>query len=199
MYYKVLLNERIRVEPKLFKEKVEETITSAILEQYEGLLTENQGILVSFISIQSVGEGLIIPGDGAVHYDTNFQMLCWKPNVQEIIEGKIGEITEFGAFVKMGPIDGLVHLSQVMDDFVSFSKAGGLLGRDSKRSLKSGDNVLARIIATSMKNLSTAKIGLTMRQDGLGRSEWYEEKKVITPSKKKTDKKESKKPKGGKK
>ena len=76
-----------------------------------------------------------------------------------------------------------------MDDFVSYSKTGSLQGKESKRSLKVGDNVKARIVAISMKSLQTAKISLTMRQLGLGKSEWLEEEK------KKAKKKVEKKPK----
>jgi DNA-directed RNA polymerase subunit E'/Rpb7 len=38
--------------------------------------------------------------------------------------------------------------------------------------LKVGDICKARIIAVSYKDLSNPKIGLTMRQIGLGKDEW---------------------------
>ena len=94
-----------------------------------------------------------------------------------IVEGKVAEITEFGCFVNIGPIAGLVHISQVMDDFVSYSKSGVLQGKKTKRSLKVGDMVRARVVAISLKSLQTAKIGLTMRQPGLGKLEWLKEGK----------------------
>ncbi|MDR3063073.1 MAG: DNA-directed RNA polymerase, partial [Methanobrevibacter sp.] len=54
-----------------------------------------------------------------------------------------------------------------------------LLGKESKKSLEEGNLVKARIVAVSLKGDSTkeAKIGLTMRQNGLGRLEWIEEAK----------------------
>ncbi|MCH1624765.1 30S ribosomal protein S1 [Fredinandcohnia quinoae] len=39
--------------------------------------------------------------------------------VGEIVEGKIQRITDFGAFVDLGGIDGLVHISQLSHDHVS--------------------------------------------------------------------------------
>jgi DNA-directed RNA polymerase subunit E' len=72
----------------------------------------------------------------------------------------------------LGPIDGMIHISQTMDDYVSFAKDKVLTGRDSKRSLKVGDLCRARIIAVSFKDLTNPKIGLTMRQPGLGKLEW---------------------------
>ena len=44
-------------------------------------------------------------------------------------------------FVELGPIEGMVHVSQTMDDFVSFSKDKVLSGKETKRSLKVSDKV----------------------------------------------------------
>jgi DNA-directed RNA polymerase subunit E' len=71
----------------------------------------------------------------------------------------------------------MIHISQTMDDFVSFSKTNLLVGKASKRSLKKGDLCLARIVAISHKG-EGVKIGLTMRQPGLGKIEWFKEEKV---------------------
>jgi DNA-directed RNA polymerase subunit E' len=73
----------------------------------------------------------------------------------------------------MGPLDGMIHISQAMNDFVSFSKDKVLQGKDSHRSLKVGDQCRARVIAVSFKE-GTPKIGLTMRQAGLGKEDWIE-------------------------
>lgn len=64
-----------------------------------------------------------------------------------------------------------------MDDYVSFSKSNTLVGKTSKRSLKTGDLCLARIVAISHKG-GELKIGLTMRQPGLGKLEWIKEDEV---------------------
>jgi DNA-directed RNA polymerase subunit E' len=54
-----------------------------------------------------------------------------------------------------------------------------LIGKESKTSLEEGNKVRARIVALSLKGKSSkeTKIGLTMRQPGLGRFEWIEEEK----------------------
>lgn len=51
------------------------------------------------------------------------------------------------------------------------------MGKSSKRSLKSGDTCVARIVAISHKGESP-KIGLTMRQPGLGKLDWIKEEKA---------------------
>ncbi len=129
------------------------------------------------VDVDEVGEGKIVAGDPGVHYKTKFKMLAFKPELQELVYGKVIDNTEFGAFVRIGPMDGLVHISQLMDDFVSYdSKNSVFLGKQSRHTLKEGDEVRARIISVSFGK-DENKIGLTMRQPGLGAIQWLEEEK----------------------
>ena len=144
-------------------------------EQFNGFISKDLGVVIGVVSIKEVREGVIIPGDGAAYYDTIFSVLSFKPEIQEVILGKVSDITDFGAFINIGPIDGMIHVSQTMDDFVSFSKSNILTGKDSKKTLKVGDNCRARIIAVSYKDISNPKINLTMRQAKLGALQWIEE------------------------
>jgi len=89
----------------------------------------------------------------------------------------VKEITEFGAFVRLGPIDGLVHVSQLTNDFINHDKKNNTLsGKESGRVLKAGDKVRGRIVTLSLKR-GSAKIGITMRQPYLGKLEWIAEEK----------------------
>lgn len=176
--YKILtLKGSIRVPPELFSLKLKDSVSNALASEFEGKIDKHHGLFLLMVDVEDIGEGTIVPGDGAIYYETTFKVLAYRPELHELVEGKVSEITEFGAFVKIGPVDGLVHISQVMDDFVTFSKSESLQGRESKKALKLGDVVRARIIAISLKMLEDAKLGLTMRQPGLGKIEWIEEAK----------------------
>ncbi|MHB1261757.1 MAG: hypothetical protein ACYC2H_08580, partial [Thermoplasmatota archaeon] len=52
-----------------------------------------------------------------------------------------------------------------------------LIGKETGRTLEVGENVRARIVTASLNELSPreSKIGLTMRQPGLGKFEWIDE------------------------
>lgn len=180
------MQSRVRVPPSLLGAKVSDSVEKAISSSYEGLLDQKHGLFLSLVGVESIGDGIIIPGDGAIFYDCTFKVLVYNPIIQEVVEGEITEITEFGAFAKVGPIEGLIHMSQIMDEFVSYSKAGSWSGKESKRSLKSGDKIKARIIAVSLKNLQSAKIGLTMRQPGLGVKGWIDKEKKSRKTKEDT-------------
>ncbi len=100
--------------------------------------------------------------------------------------GRVKDIADFGAFLTIGPIEGMIHVSQTMDDFVSFSKDKVLVGKESKRTLKIGDVCKAKIIAVSFKEANNPKLGLTMRQPGLGKLEWADDETKSSPAKGKT-------------
>ena len=175
MYYTVKVKGHVRVDPKLFGQSIDKGIKASLQEKFEGFISKDLGIVIGVDSVDKVGEGVIISGDGAAYYDTEFSVLSFKPEIGEVVLGKISDITDFGAFMTVGPIDGMIHVSQTMDDFVSFSKSNILTGKESKKNLKVGDLCRARIIAVSYKDVSSPKVGLTMRQHRLGALSWIEE------------------------
>jgi len=120
-------------------------------------------------------------------------VLVFRPKMQEIVEGAVVEIVEFGAFVEIGPLDGLLHISQITDEYISYDEKGAkLVTKDTGRTLGEGDKLRARIVAISLneRDPSDSKIGLTMRQPGLGKLEWIEEDREKAKEKEKEKKKE---------
>ena len=175
MFYETEIKTYVRVPPTSFNDNRKEAILKELNKKFEGFISPEIGAMIAISSIKNIGEGIIIPGDGAAYYETTFTVFVFKPELQEVIIGKITDITEFGAFIEMGPLDGMIHVSQSMDDYVSFNKAGTLTGKQTKRIVKSGDICRARIIAISFKEPSSPKIGLTMRQHRLGPLHYIED------------------------
>lgn len=181
MFYKINTRDYIRVPPSMFNLGKEEAVLANVKEAYKTYISKEIGFVINVTAIHTIKEGIIVPGDGAAYYDTEFELLTFKPEVNEIVYGKVRDITDFGAFLDLGGAEGMVHISQSMDDFVSFSKEKVLSGKKSSQSLKVGDKCRARIIAVSYKDINNPKIGLTMRQEGLGKLEWLEAKKQEAP------------------
>ena len=176
MFYLLEVEDHVRVEPKHFGLPTKEAIEKQLNESYVDKVNKELGHVISIIYVDEVDDGVIIPGDGAPFYKSKFKLLSWKPELQEIVYGTIAEITSFGAFMQIGPAQGMIHISKTMEDYVSLSKTGALSGKASKRSLSKGDECLARIVAISFKS-GEMKIGLTMRQPGLGKIDWLNDDK----------------------
>jgi DNA-directed RNA polymerase subunit E' len=121
--------------------------------------------------------GKLVAGDGATYHRVSFKALTFFPTLQEIVEGEVVEITEFGAFVRIGPTDALLHLSQILDDYLrSDLKQGMIIANQSGRTLKIGSKLRARVTAVSLgKGAAMGKIGITCRQPFLGAEEWINE------------------------
>jgi len=187
LYYLTKIEDTVRIPPYRFEDPLEEVAIETLNETYNGRLDKKLGLLVSVNNIEVIGEGKLIMGDGAAYHEVVFNAVFFKPELYEIINGEVIEIAEFGAFIRIGPMDGLVHVSQVTDDYINYdSKRGALLAKESKKTLEEGNFVRARIVAVSLKGKSTkeTRIGLTMRQPSLGRLEWIEDEKNKSKSKK---------------
>lgn len=177
MYKLVVIEDKIKVPPKKFGLATEEAVKSSLEDTWEGLIDKRLGVILSVTSVDSIGEGKIFPSDGSIYFPVTFQALVYQPELHEVVTGYVIDVTEFGAFVRIGPVDGMIHVSQIMDDYVSYdSKSAAFMGGKSKYILRNGDVMRARIISVSMEG-NQFKIGLTSRQPGLGVLEWIEKEK----------------------
>lgn len=180
MYELTTIEDTVRIPPSYFDKPLEETAVDILNQKYVGKLDKNLGILIMVTKVLNHDVGQVVIGDGSAFYHVEFEALFYKPVLHEVVDGEVIEIVDFGAFIRVGPIDGLVHVSQITDDYISYDeKRGALVAKESPKSLDPTDFVRARIVAVSMKGDSTkeTKVGLTMRQPNLGRFEWIEEEK----------------------
>ena len=202
MYAMMKVEDTIRILPERFGENLDEVVSEIVQKSFEGTMRKDHGIILAANNIKAVGDGIIIHGDGAMYQKVAFDALMFKPKLQEIVDGIICEIVEFGAFCHIGPIDALIHMSQIMNDYVEVDAENEIItGKEKKMTLKTGDPIRARIVAVSINELSAreSKIGLTMRQPNLGAHEWLKEPKKEEKGKEEAkDKKKKKKRKGKK-
>ncbi|MBW3582832.1 MAG: DNA-directed RNA polymerase [Euryarchaeota archaeon] len=178
MYRIVEMTDTVRIPPDKMGGEMKKVLEELVHESFEGRMTKTHGITVLTTDVEPLDEGTIIHGDGAIYQRVKFNALVFRPDVQEIVHGIVCEVVEFGCFVHIGPLDALVHMSQIMNDYVSVDLVNErLTGKETKRALEVGDDVRARIVTASLNELSPreSKIGLTMRQPALGKEEWLEE------------------------
>lgn len=191
------IDEVIRIPPDQFGKPLGEVALQQLRLEYEGLTTEDLGhvIMVTDVDVQPLGR--VYPRDGATYHRARCKLLAFRPRVQEVVEGEVAEITDFGAFVRIGPLDALLHVSQVMDDFISYDDKHSILtGKKTGRKLGVGDRMRVRVIAVSFATGPAGKIGVTARQPLLGKIEWIKEELRKT-SRRKIEEKEAETGAGG--
>jgi len=177
MFAIVHLDDVVRIPPNRMKSSLNVTATEILKEKYESMISPELGYVIMIIDAKTNSVGKLVAGDGATYHKVSFRALTFYPKLQEIVEGEIVEITDFGAFVRIGPTDALLHLSQITDDYLkSDVKQGVIVAHQSARSLKIGSKIRARVTAVSLgKGTAMGKIGITCRQPFLGAVEWIEE------------------------
>ncbi|MCI4435093.1 MAG: DNA-directed RNA polymerase [Thermoplasmata archaeon] len=185
MYMLLDYEDVIRIPPSMLGEDPDKIINELTYQKLEGRVKsfektevqdpqERKFIIVAVLEVKRVGDGRIIPGDGGVYQKVEYKAIVFHPEMQEVVEGTVSDITNFGAFINFGVLDGLLHISQVMDDRFDIDLEGKrLIGKDTKKELRVKDKVRVRIVSLSLndENLAASKIGLTMRQPGLGKLE----------------------------
>jgi len=176
MFLKITLNNIVRIPPTLFGTNISDAAFSILSDQFNGQIYENIGFIIVVIDVLEVGDGKILHGDACTYHTVKCTVLCYMPELHEIVEGTVVEVVEFGCFVRLGPSDALVHVSQICDDFIQFENMSQrFLGKESNKILTVDDVVRGRVIAVSMGSGRSGKLGLTMRAPFLGKIEWINE------------------------
>lgn len=186
MFAIVYMSDVVRIPPNRLTNSLNATAIGILKEKYESMISPEIGYVIMIIDATANSVGKLVAGDGATYHRVTFEALTFYPKMQAVVEGEIVEITDFGAFVRIGPTDALLHLSQITDDYLkSDVKQGMIIANQSAKSLKIGSRIRARITAVSLgKGAAMGKIGITCRQPFLGAAEWIaqEIKKAKQPS-----------------
>jgi DNA-directed RNA polymerase subunit E' len=171
IYSIVTVSDIVRIPPNEFDKPMKEAALTHLRKGSENVLDRDVGLMIAVIGIDEIKKGRLMPGDGATYHQVTYRVLVFKPVRGELIEGNVVELMDFGAFIRMGPLDGLCHVSQICDDFITQdSKGSALMGKETGRTLSEGDYVRARITSISFESGNrSGKLGLTMRQPFLGK------------------------------
>ncbi len=82
------------------------------------------------------------------------------------------ERTDFGAFVRIGPMDAVLHLSQIAQDTMRVDvKAGTIHASKHHIPLRIGSQVIARVSVVSIDK-DGSKVGLACNESNLGHEDW---------------------------
>ncbi|MHA1338951.1 MAG: DNA-directed RNA polymerase [Promethearchaeota archaeon] len=182
MFKQYTIEYVLEIPPDRFGYPIKDSAFEILSKEYQGIIDPNLGFIISITEIIEIGPGRIIHGSAGTFHNVKFSVLTYNPIQNEVVEGEVVELVDFGAFIRLGPSDGLCHISQILDGKVRFdNKVPQLIEvtdkevpEEEKRVLREHDFVRARIIAVSQGGGRSGKLGLTMRQPFLGKFEWIQ-------------------------
>lgn len=178
MYIVYHVRDVVRIPPSLFGLPLEEAALRVLMDKYVGAVHPEMGVVVAVFNIKVSEEGRLLPGDGATYHDSEYDVLALNPQVKEVVEGVVVDAQNYGAWVNLGPVEGFVHISQMMDEHVRFDpQRRAFIGERTRRIVEVGDVVRARVVSVSVTGLGgKPRIQLTMRQPYLGKPEWWRQR-----------------------
>jgi DNA-directed RNA polymerase subunit E' len=178
MYKRVRLKDTVEVPPEHLADVTPERVKRLLQDKLEGRMDEDVGSVVSVVEVHDIGEGRVLPNRPGVYYEADFDAITFDPQMQEVVDGTVVEVVEFGAFVGIGPVDGLLHVSQISNEYLAYDGENQqLASTESNQTLGVDDAVRVRIVTKSIdeRNPRDSKIGLTAKQPGLGKHGWLRE------------------------
>lgn len=176
MFAILQLRDSVIIPNHLLSAPLKETVTRLLKEKYESMVNSELGYVIMVMDASVDQSNKINSSEGTIYNDVDFSVLTFYPRLQEIVEGELVEITDFGGFVRIGPTDALIHISQIADELVRADVKGGMIVAEGGKKIKLGSTIRARI--TSVSHLKIGQIGLSCRGSSLGPRDWIKSKKV---------------------
>ena len=170
MYKKYVVNDLVKIDPVDFDKDLKEVIIKRLNQRYQGKILEKNLILFA-ANPRNISDGIVIHNEDGLYFRLNFDLYVITFDLNEVIKGEITDTSDFGVFINLGPLEGLCHISQLGFSYYAHNPQEKAMidKEDPNKKIKVGDKVLAKVVSISLKDkISKSKIGLTMRQPGLG-------------------------------
>ncbi len=128
----------VRIPPSLFGTNPKNAATEILKSKYESMINPELGYIVMILDAKVEPMGKMVPGDGGTFHRVEFNALTFYPMLQEIVNGELVDITDFGAFVRIGPTDALLPCRQPFlgaDEWIEeeLKKADGKLNEPKEK------------------------------------------------------------------
>ncbi|OYT43678.1 MAG: DNA-directed RNA polymerase [Candidatus Aenigmarchaeota archaeon ex4484_56] len=174
MFYLLDIHEKVGVEVQKMGSDIKESLKEKLEEIH---IKENNGVFLGVEEIKKVSEeGDILPEEPYIFFDVEYTALFFQPLQNEIVEGIVSDVAEFGPFVKIGPIDALVHISQITKEKMVYNpKQDVITNKNGKLVIQKNDIVRAMVVSSSISQ-ERVKVSLSMKGEGLGPLKWIKKK-----------------------
>ena len=115
MYSLETIEDTIRIPAEYIQKgkSLSEHVDRLAHDAFEGKFNDDGHYILLTLDHELEGRGRIIHGDGAIYQKIRFKALLFTMDGNEIVDGAVSEVHEFGAFVRIGPMEALLHLSLI--------------------------------------------------------------------------------------
>ena len=103
MYMQATMEDTLRIPAEFIRkgQSLNQRIDELASEAFEGKYdSENRFVLVTY-DHEPIGRGRIIHGDGAIYQKVKFKAILFVMLENEVIEGAISEVHDFGCFIRI--------------------------------------------------------------------------------------------------
>ncbi|PWN21396.1 hypothetical protein BCV69DRAFT_169296 [Microstroma glucosiphilum] len=172
MFFLKKLEHPIPLHPSYFGPSLADFIEQKLRDDVEGTCSGENGYIVKVLRIDSIGDGVVLPGEGLAQFNSVYQALVLRPFKGQVVDAIVSNVNKLGFFAQMGPLQIFTsaHLLPVAYRFTpdanpaEFSPVGeGAQGT----SVVKGRKVRLRIIGVRLDATEIFAIG-TMKEDFLG-------------------------------
>lgn len=186
MFMLAVAEDVIEIPPRYFNLPLKRAALLTLAEKYNGTVDpDHRVVIISVVDVKSIEEyGRLVPGEPGTWHRVVFELLLFRPEPNEVVEGTITSVEEHGIFVHLGPLDGYIHVSQISP--VGRAETNPAQGEvvveigGERIVMRRGDAVRARVQAVSFRTLTRygmPRVSLTMRGgEFLGKLEWIEKR-----------------------
>ncbi len=174
MFYEVDVEDNIRIPPSMLDMELNNAALSIVKDRYERRFFSDIGFVLLVEDAEVSSEGKVIAGDPNIYYKVRFKCIVFELTVNEVVRGFVKDLVDFGAFVSLGAVEALLHLTQIAATrFVYDKKSKALVSQKPKLAVKKGDEILAKVSTVSWKtHITDTRVSITMRAPGLKDLNW---------------------------
>lgn len=106
MFVLTTMADSICIPPSMFAEPTIECVHDEIEKKYPNRVIMDVGLVISrYGDALEIGDGVCVAGDGGAHHEVVFQLVVFRPFVEEVCVGTIVESNEEGVRVSLGFFD----------------------------------------------------------------------------------------------
>ncbi|PZC77852.1 hypothetical protein B5X24_HaOG202963 [Helicoverpa armigera] len=94
MFYHISLEHEILLHPRYFGPQLLDIVKQKLYTEVEGTCTGKYGFVIAVTAIDSIGAGLIQPGQGFVVYPVKYKAIVFRPFKGEVLDAIVTQVNK---------------------------------------------------------------------------------------------------------